>query len=132
MQLSELETVRYYTRYFTNVNGDLVRSFGNLYSIYSLINTENGKRYIGRTMNPRSRISTHMSLLKNGHHPNELLNKDHEQHFEFQILKGSICDQNEAKRMERYYMVRYKTYDPEFGYNCNDPMMQKYVEKEST
>ena len=128
MQISELPTVKYFPRCCTNVNGELIQIICCKYYIYSLINAENGKRYIGRTINPRSRINTHLALLKSGKHRNSLLNKDSGQKFNFEILSDSIIDANEAKRMERFYMLKYKTYDSELGYNGNDRMMQKYKE----
>ena len=109
MQICELPNKTLYTRLFTTTQGELCKSFDFYYSIYSLVNVENGKRYIGRTQNPKSRISTHMGLLKTGKHPNPLLNQDSGQRFEFEILKDGIVDRNEAKRMERFYMLKYKT-----------------------
>lgn len=130
MQLSELNEKTFYTRMIPDVNGEMFTLFGCYYSIYSLVNTENGKRYIGRTQNPKSRIRTHLCQLKTGNHPNELLNQDSGQHFDFVILKDGILDSDEAKRMERFYMVRFKTYDPQFGYNGNDRMLQRFIKNE--
>lgn len=130
MQICELPNKTLYTRLFTTTQGELCKSFDFYYSIYSLVNVENGKRYIGRTQNPKSRISTHMGLLKTGKHPNPLLNQDSGQRFEFEILKDGIVDRNEAKRMERFYMLKYKTYDSDFGYNGNDRMLTKVQQKE--
>ena len=130
MQICELPNKTLYTRLFTTTQGELCKSFDFYYSIYSLVNVENGKRYIGRTQNPKSRISTHMGLLKTGKHPNPLLNQDSGQRFEFEILKDGIVDRNEAKRMERFYMLKYKTYDSDFGHNGNDRMLTKVQQKE--
>lgn len=130
MQITELEEKTFYTRMFPNVDGEMLTFFGCFYSIYSLVNTENGKRYIGRTQNPRSRIYTHLCLLKSGKHPNELLNHDSGQTFDFEILKNGILSADEAKRMERFYMVRFKTYDSQFGYNGNDRMLQRFIKNE--
>lgn len=129
MQLSELEEKTFYTRMFPNVAGEMMTYFNNYYSIYSLVNRENGKRYIGRTINPRSRIQTHLCLLKSGKHPNDLLNHDSGQAFDFEILQKGIVDANEAKRFERFYMLKFKTYDSKLGYNCKDNMLKKYVHK---
>lgn len=130
MRLSDLEEKTLYVRMYPNVDGKMLTTFRHYYSIYSLVNAKNGKRYVGRTQNPKSRIKTHLCLLKSGKHPNELLNHDAGQQFDFEILQNGILDADEAKRQERYYMLKFKTYDSEFGYNCNDPMMRKRNRKQ--
>lgn len=130
MQISELPERTFYKRAFTSVDGKLYSFPECYYYIYSLVNVENGKRYIGRTINPKARIKTHFSQLKTGHHPNELLNQDSGQTFEVEILKDRILDRDEAKRMERFYMLRFKTYDSQFGYNVKDRMLQRFIKNE--
>lgn len=98
------------------------------YTIYSLINLDNGKRYIGRTTNPRSRILCHMNGIKSGKHPNKMICDDRKCQFGFEILEDHII-YSESGKKEREYMVKYRTYLKEFGYNCNDNLVKDLVEK---
>ena len=127
MELSELKSKEWYVWATNSVNGDPIKRFDEYYSIYSLINKENGKRYIGRTQDPQSRIRMHLYGIKHGKHPNELLNQDAGCDFDVEILKDRIMSRKEAARFERFFMLKYKTYDNHYGYNCKDNMMQKVV-----
>lgn len=89
------------------------------YTIYSLINLESGKRYIGRTKNLKQRIQNHFSCIKGKNHPNPLINQDSECHFDFEVLEENVSGE-EKKEKERYYIQRYKTYDERYGYNVMD------------
>lgn len=89
------------------------------YTIYSLVNLENGKRYIGRTNHPQKRLKSHFSLLKHHRHPNPLLNKDSVCPFGFEILEdGATFDREKA------FILKFKTYDTDYGYNANDPCVK--------
>ena len=89
------------------------------YTIYSLVNLKNQKRYIGRTKNPRQRIKQHFAGLKSHHHPNALLNEDANCDFGYEILETSVPI-HLGKKKERDYITRYKTYEKEYGYNAKD------------
>lgn len=128
MNLSDLKEKEAYTSYIERPDGTIYKSWNYYYSIYSLINTENGKRYIGRTINPLSRIRTHLCGIKTKHHHNLLINADANCEFDFEILADHIADRNAAKELERTYMLLYKTYDDNFGYNGNDRMVHKLKE----
>lgn len=86
--------------------------------IYSLVNLENGKRYIGRSKNPRKRIVEHLNAIKNRRHSNKLLNKDWNCCFGFEILEKGVSYDDRSK--EKEYMMLYKTYDENYGYNKVD------------
>lgn len=86
------------------------------YTIYSLVNLENGKRYIGRTNHPRSRLKLHLYQLKNHRHPNPLLNKDSIYPFGFEILEDGV-----SYTREKELIFQYQTYEEDKGYNGNDP-----------
>ena len=92
------------------------------YMIYSLINLDNGKRYIGRTHSPRGRMMNHFNSIKKHEHVNEFLNQDSDCRFGYEILEENVTKKN-AKEREVYYMIHFKTYDQKFGYNVSDPMM---------
>ena len=98
--------------------------------IYSLVNLDNGKRYIGRTKNPKSRITLHLTTLKAHCHQNPLINKDSDCRFGFEILEENILYSDETKS-EKHYILAYKTYDERFGYNGNDPMVAHRYSKET-
>ncbi len=91
----------------------------DFYYVYSLINKRNGKRYIGRTINPKNRIQTHLSSLRSGKHYNKLMQLDAGDGFLYEILESGISYKDISSK-EREYMVKFKTYDSNFGYNFND------------
>jgi hypothetical protein len=79
----------------------------------------NGKVYIGQSTNVVRRIICHKSLLKNGIHYNEYLQKAFQKHgeesFSFSVL--CECEENELDLKERQeIMIRFST-DRAFGYN---------------
>ena len=92
-------------------------------TIYSLVNLDNGKRYIGKTTNPKERINIHLQLLKRHCHKNPLLNNDSHCRFGFEILKENASTYPISD--ERIYMLLYRTNDEEYGYNANDPMFTR-------
>ncbi len=92
--------------------------------IYCLTCSVNGKRYIGRTRQPDMRFHSHLSALKSNRHPNESLQHDFnvfgESAFSFEILLDRNC--GTRTDVERDFMVKYKTGNPRYGYNHNDPI----------
>jgi len=93
------------------------------YTIYSLVNLKNGKRYIGRTHYPRQRIQQHFWDLKSHKHSNILLNNESYDKFGFEILEEGILFTDRTDK-ERDYIIKYKTYDEQFGYNAKDPCLK--------
>lgn len=91
----------------------------DIFTIYSLVNLDNSKRYIGRTQNLKARLKCHFYNLKAHHHPNSLLNKDCECRFGYEVLERDIPFEK-GKEREKYYIRKFKTYDVEFGYNAKD------------
>lgn len=89
------------------------------YAIYSLVNLDNGKRYIGRTKNLSQRIGQHLGTLKSHKHQNPLINADSNCKFGYEILEEGIPYER-RKEKEREYIERYKTYQPQYGYNSKD------------
>lgn len=90
--------------------------------IYKITNSINGKSYIGKSINIRQRIANHFSTgqYNNGnfHMPHffEDLKKYNRSDFDVEILE--VCtDEEDLKIKEEYYIKKYKTYTPEFGYN---------------
>lgn len=96
---------------------------GATYTIYSLINLDNGKRYIGRTRNVRSRIRNHLIAINGHYHKNKGIRKDSDCKFEFEILENGIEHKDRTDR-ERYWVLYFKTNDSRYGYNTDDPMFR--------
>ena len=73
--------------------------------IYSIENVVNHKKYIGQSINIKSRWCKHKVDLNNGSHDNDYLqkswNKYGENNFEFEILEE--CSKEELNEKERYY-----------------------------
>ena len=93
----------------------------NRIGIYSIQNKINGKVYIGKTgMNFGDRWDSHRSLLRNGKHFNQHLqrawDKYGEENFEFIIIED--CQVEDLDNKERYYIELYRS--KELSYNLAD------------
>ena len=83
--------------------------------IYSITNIENGKRYIGRSINLQKRKETHFWALKNNRHANCHLQRAYNggQKFKFEIIE--LCSPDELNDREIYWIAKYDSF--EHGYN---------------
>ena len=124
MDISELKESTWYESEHRTRDGRVCVWSSRYYTIYSLINLDNGKRYIGRTRNPRQRIKTHLQGIKSGKHINRLINADANCRFTFEILEERVEPEKRVDT-EISYMVKYRTYDERFGYNANDPIVKR-------
>jgi hypothetical protein len=102
--------------------------------IYSITNTINGKKYIGRSKCIYKRWERHRTTLKNNkdavnRYLQNAYNKYGKDSFEFEIIEEVI--ENIEKR-ELYYIKEFKTYQCEFGYNivCDSGGYVKYKKSE--
>lgn len=86
--------------------------------IYKILNTTNGKFYIGSANNIKRRFIEHRKLLRGFRHPNAYLqaawNKTWEHLFVFEIIEE--CSINILER-EQYWLDLTKCYDRTIGYN---------------
>lgn len=86
--------------------------------IYSVINIENGKRYIGQTVNYKRRIKEHRrKLIKNKHendHLQRAWNKYGRNNFKFKIIEF-VENLEELNRKEIYYISKFDSFNG--GYN---------------
>lgn len=97
----------------------------NKWGIYKILNTINGKFYIGSSKNLRKRLYEHFRELNLGIHSNKHLQnawiKYRKEGFKFCILK--IIDNTEnftdtqLRELETKYIQKTMCYKPEIGYN---------------
>lgn len=82
--------------------------------IYMLLNTKNGKRYVGSSINIRRRLWSHRSQLRHNCHFNLHLqaswNKYGEEFFEYSILEK--CNKDDRFKREQFYV---NTLNPEYN-----------------
>ena len=92
--------------------------------IYIIENKINEKRYIGQTIqNPKKREWQHFGKLRKDEHDNPHLqfafNKYGEESFIFYVILE--CDsQEELNKKEKFFIQKYDTRDPLFGYNMRE------------
>lgn len=92
-----------------------------LSGIYCILNTTNGKFYIGSTVKFQGRFNEHFAALKrNDHHSIKLqnsFNKHGEEIFEFHILKTIPRDRKNLLKEEQKYLDYLQPYVRGIGYN---------------
>lgn len=88
--------------------------------IYVLHNTNNGKKYVGKTNNWKVRKITHMRTLQKGTHWNSRIKKEcsgeKSVHLSFHIVCVAKNEQ-ELNLKEIFFIDRWKTLNPKYGYN---------------
>lgn len=96
--------------------------YHHLSGIYRIVNTINGKCYVGSAVHFRLRRQMHVDSLRTGtHHSGHLQNawnKYGEQNFVFEVLLV-IEDKEKLIYFEQKYMDWYQSYEREFGYNIS-------------
>lgn len=99
-----------------------------MYYIYEIYNDVTQRRYIGLTKNPRPRFHCHLTLLRNRKHTAENIVSDFvrygESHFSFRLIDNAKT-KSEGLSKEKRYILKFKSYVPEFGYNGNDQRWSK-------
>lgn len=89
--------------------------------IYKILNTKNGKFYVGSSKDILDRWRRHCSELRKNTHPNKHLqfawNKYGESSFELNILEE--CDVNSLLEREQYYLDSTKCTNRTMGYNIS-------------
>lgn len=90
--------------------------------IYKITNTINNKCYIGKSKTVFRRWYQHKTNLKKGNHHCIYLqnswNKYGEDSFDFNVIE--ICEEENLKEREIYWMGYYKSLYKEWGYNLAD------------
>jgi group I intron endonuclease len=90
--------------------------------IYKITNIVNGKIYFGKDSNINSRWRMHRSKLKRFIHHNDHLqsswNINGEESFLYEVVE--YCSIEKLDEREKYYIKKYKTKNPKYGYNMTD------------
>lgn len=90
--------------------------------VYSIVNTANGKLYIGSTKGFKRRLYEHRRQLRTGTHRNKHLQsawKEYgERAFSFRPI-AIVRDTQEMLDLEREMIVRMRSFDREHGYNIS-------------
>jgi group I intron endonuclease len=95
------------------------------WDIYSLVNLDNGKRYVGRSQSVRERIKNHLYEINRHKHPNKEINADSNCKFAFELLEENVPREKRTER-ELYWILYYKSNDSRYGYNAKDPMFKNH------
>jgi hypothetical protein len=93
------------------------------YTIYAIRCKATKRMYIGRTkQSTEERIKSHLTLLRSNKHTSKLMQEDYnkygEDNFEYYELETGL--KFEDRNKECFYMDRYKTCNPKYGYNRQD------------
>lgn len=106
-------------------------------TIYGIKNVINDKIYIGSTKNYKSRKNKHLYELKKGTHSNEHLQRSYNKHgkdkFHFYVIEE--CEiENDFDRVQKetYYISKFKSHIPEYGFNIYEPSQDGFVCNKST
>lgn len=87
--------------------------------IYNIVNKINGKVYVGQTKNTKKRATSHKYMLNKGIHHSKYLqnsfNKYGIENFEFSIIEE--CTNNNVDDREIFYIQKFKSNNPDYGYN---------------
>lgn len=88
--------------------------------IYSITNIANNKKYIGQSVDVKTRIRNHKWALRHNQHQNDHLQKSFNKYGEDCFIFDVICECEEDRldELERYYIEYYDCMNPSKGYNA--------------
>lgn len=96
--------------------------------IYAIQHNKTGKIYVGSTKNLETRISDHMRNLRRGTHQNTSMQEDFDKHGDdYTVFVIDKMENYGERSKEVEWMRKLKTYDPEIGYNENDPAFSNII-----
>ena len=87
--------------------------------IYSITNIINNKKYIGQSVDIKSRFRNHKWELRHNRHFNDHLQKSFNKYGENCFIFDIVCEckEEELDELERYYISYYNCMNPDYGYN---------------
>jgi len=92
--------------------------------IYKIQNINNGKLYIGSSVNIHKRWDEHKTALrKSRHHSYKMQrawDKYGEVNFKFEVIEVFVGETKELRKLEQYYLDFFKSYDFNYGYNVSE------------
>lgn len=103
--------------------------------IYIILNLENGKFYIGSSMNIYLRLCKHKTELRSGRHVNDYLQKSWNKYGEQAFLFKEIeyCKIDDLISREQYWLNFHQTFKRDIGYNileiANSSLGYKHTEE---
>lgn len=87
--------------------------------VYAIVNTHNGKVYIGSAVNIHKRFHEHKHHLRHNNHHSPRLQHSYNKHgketFEYQVMQ--YCSVSELREVEQSYLDNTQSYLPTHGYN---------------
>lgn len=86
--------------------------------IYKITNTDNGKIYIGQSIDISHRKACHEYDLKNNRHKNAHLQRAYNKKpnaFKFEII--CYCKEEDLNELEAFYIAKYNSTNQRYGYN---------------
>jgi group I intron endonuclease len=102
--------------------------------IYAIVNTIDGKQYVGSSTNIKKRWGDHLYLLRYNKHPNVYLqhafNKHGEAAFELRVLQ-EVIDENDLLAVEQYWLDSTRCYNHEYGYNIDPSAERNFISDET-
>jgi group I intron endonuclease len=100
-----------------------------MYKVYCWTNQLNNKRYVGLTSQTiQSRAGARMHYYKGCPHFWSAIQKYGHESFTCTILKADLTIK-QAEYYERYYIRKYKTCDPQYGYNVDEGGLTYHTSK---
>ena len=101
--------------------------------VYVLTQINTGKKYVGRTTDPKTRQKRHMTALRGGYHNNKEMQADFDKyHGDYRFEVVGYDDHHNSTgfwSLEKQTMIRLKTYDTRYGYNSNDTSIKRWLDK---
>jgi len=125
-----MESIRQHERSMTAARkqwyhqaGETLSQTAKLCGVYSITNTQNGKKYVGSSVHVFSRWHGHLTRLRAGKHPNKHLqaawNKYGENSFTFAVV--AEVPEADLLKSEAVVMTAFGTCSSDIGYNLMVP-----------
>ncbi len=85
--------------------------------IYKITKKDNGKSYIGQSVNVQARLNQHQWKHDNSSPIDNAISANGQEAYIFEVLEE--CNIEDLEEREKYWITYYNTYKG-FGYNCNE------------